>query len=94
MIIHFYLSTCLDTDYSSGPYNVTIPAGYISFTLSILVIDNNVLEGQKEFYLTINQSSSLNGVVISSPQRTVVEIIDNECKQINCCYANMNDDLQ
>ena len=82
------MTTCLDTDYSSGPYNVTIPAGYISSALSILVIDNNVLEGQKEFYLTINQSSSLNGVVISSPHRAVVEIIDNECKQINCCYAN------
>lgn len=44
-------------------------------------------EGHKEFYLTIAQSSSLNGVIIGSLHRAVVELYDNECKQINCYYV-------
>ena len=44
------------------------------------IIDDNVFEGHKKFYLTINQSSSLNGMIIGSLHRAVVEIIDNECK--------------
>ncbi|XP_065905004.1 uncharacterized protein [Dysidea avara] len=65
-------------DYSSGPYNVTIPAGQISVPFDVPINDDNVVEEIEEFLLTIDQSSSLNGVIISSPNVAVVNISDND----------------
>ena len=76
---HYQPFVILDADYSSGPYNVTIPAGYISSTFDITIIDNSVFEGNKEFYLIINQSA-FNAVMIGNQNRATVEILDNECK--------------
>ena len=67
-------------DYSSGSYNVTIPAGQISVLFDVPINDDNVFEENEEFLLTIDQSSSLNGVIIGSPNITVVNISDNDGK--------------
>ena len=59
---------------------MTIPAGQISVAFDVPINDDNVFEENEEFLLTINQSSSLNGVIISSPNVTVVIISDNDGK--------------
>ena len=57
---------------------MTILAGQISVPFDVLINDDNVFEENEEFLLTINQSSSLNGVIIGSPNVTVVTIQDND----------------
>ena len=69
-----------DVDYNSGPYDVIIPAGHVISSFNISIIDDNIFERHEEFYLTIDQSSSLNGVIIGSPNRTVVKILENDGK--------------
>ena len=48
-----------------------------------------MFEENEEFLLTIDQSSSLNGVIIGSPNVTVVNILDNDGKPL--CMNNMMD---
>ena len=69
-----------DVDYSSGQYNVTIPIGSAIATFNISIIDDSLFEGDEEFYLIMDQSSSLSGITIGSPNRVVVKIFDNESK--------------
>jgi len=62
---------------------VTIAAGRISGPFDISINDDNVSEENEEFLLTIDQSSSLNGVIIGSPNVAVVKISDNDGKQVH-----------
>ena len=71
-------------DYGSGFYNIKIPTGSANVTLNISIIDDLVLEGNEEFYLIIDQSSSFSGVIIGNPNKVVVKIIDDDCKCITC----------
>ena len=57
-----------------------IPAGHNSLSFDISITDDSVFEGYEDFYLMMNQSSSLNDVIIGSQNRTLIKIIDNECK--------------
>jgi len=41
-----------------------------------------VFEENEEFLLTLDQSSSLNGVIIGSPNVTVVNISDNDGESV------------
>ena len=56
---------------------MTIPAGQISVPFDVPINDDNVFEENEEFLLTIDQSSSLNSVIIGSTNVTVVTIQDN-----------------
>ena len=57
---------------------MTIPTGQISVLFDVPINDDNVPEKRETFLLTIDQSSSLNGVIIGSPHVTVVNISDND----------------
>ena len=57
---------------------MTIPAGQISVPFDVTINDDIVFEENEEFLLTIDQCSSLNGVIIGSPNVTVVTILDND----------------
>ena len=59
---------------------MTIPAGQISVPFDVLINDDIVFEENEEFLLTIDQSSSLNGVIIGSQNIAVVNISDNDGK--------------
>ena len=61
---------------------MTIPAGQISVPFDVTINDDNVFEENEEFLLTIDQSSSLNGVIIGSPNVTVVNISDNDGESV------------
>ena len=80
-----FVDSCLQftgggVDYSSGLYNVTIPAGQISVPFNVSINDDNVFEENEEFLLTIDQFSSPNSVIIGSPNVTVVIISDSDGK--------------
>ena len=57
---------------------MTIPAGQISVPFDVPINEDNVPEKRETFLLTIDQSSSLNGVIIGSPNVAVVNISDND----------------
>ena len=64
-------------DYTSGPYTVTFLAGQTTATFDVPINDDNVLEGNQNFMLTIN-SSLPNGVTHGTPSEATVIIMDND----------------
>ena len=44
-------------DYTSGPYTVTFPAGSTTATFNISINDDDIMEGDENFMLTINETS-------------------------------------
>jgi len=62
---------------------VTIPAEQISVPFDIPINDDNVFEENEEFFLTIDQSSSLNGVIIGSTNVAAMKISDNDGESVS-----------
>ena len=69
-----------DTDYNTGPYSVTFPAGRTNASLTLTIIDDNVVEVNENFTLSIDQSSLPNNVAIGNHSQTTVTILDDDCK--------------
>ena len=71
-------------DYNFGPYTVTFIAGNTTASLNISIIDDDVLENNENFFLTINRVyhnySQSNKVTADTTYRPIVNIIDDDCK--------------
>ena len=65
-------------DYDSGPFDITFPAGETLAIFNVSIIDDNIMEGNENFTLSINSSSLPNGVAIGDPGHTTVIIIDDD----------------
>ena len=72
-------------------YTVTFSAGVNSSQLTILITDDNILEDDETFNLTVNQSSLPDGVVVGDPSQVTVTIVDDdgECGRL---YSTVNID--
>ena len=70
-------------DYGSGPFTVIIPAGDISVPFDVPIINDNVLEANESFNLTINSSSLPNRVTVTNPYQATVTIVDNDGNTYN-----------
>ena len=73
-------------DYHSGPYTVTFSPGQTSAVFDIPITDDNILEGNYSFMLTMNSSSLPNNVTRGNPDRAMVTIVDNDGKYVG--YGN------
>ena len=71
-------------DYVSGPYTVTFPAGMTEVSFSVGITDDNILESNERFQLSINSSSLPNRVTIGNPSEVTVTIVDNDRKLLIC----------
>ena len=78
----YFLLQGEDVDYSSGPYDVIIPAGHVVSSFNVSIINDNIHEQSEEFHFIIDPSSLLNGIFVGNPSRTVVNIFDNDGKYI------------
>ncbi|XP_065915710.1 extracellular matrix protein 3-like [Dysidea avara] len=68
-----------DIDYSSTTtYIIPFPAGVTRVPFNITIIDDNILESDEIFYLTITTDSLPNGISVGYPNQTTVTIEDNE----------------
>ena len=63
-------------DYNSGPYNVTFPAGVTSVSFIITINNDNILEDDEEFNLTIFP----NNIITDSISRATVIIVNDDGK--------------
>ena len=65
-------------NYDAGPYNVMIPAGQTSGSLTLQLYDNNILETDKTFTLSID-TSSLPSTIIRGPNCTLrATVLDDD----------------
>lgn len=76
-------------DYEPGPFTVTFPAETTTALINVTIIDNNIKENDKSFYLTFNSSSITtnpsplsNDVNVGNVSEVLVTIIDDERKFI------------
>jgi len=67
-------------DYNYGPYTVTFPAGVTSVPFDVAINDDNIMEGNEDFDLTIIRNTLPDGVTRSSPGIATVTIVDNDRK--------------
>ena len=70
-------------DYDSGPYAITFTAGVTSIPFDVPINDDNILEQNEEFTLTILQDILPDGVTRGSADQTIVTIVDDDGKQFN-----------
>ena len=71
-------------DYDSGPYTVTFPAGQTTATFNVPITDDNILEGDENFMLTINGTLLPNGITRGMPGEATVTIVDDDRKNKSC----------
>lgn len=74
-----------NVDYVSGPYNVTFTAGQNTTKVSVLLIDDKILEDNETFYLEIKPGSLPDGVISGSHNITKLVITDDESKLLQTC---------
>ena len=73
-----YTVTGAGIDYDSGPYSIMIPTGQITASLSVGINDDNILEVNEEFKLSIRESSLTGRVILGNPDETTMIIADND----------------
>lgn len=62
-------------------FTTTIPSGSRQGSISVPIIDDNVLENEEQFMLTLQSPQQCN-VVLTSQQSTNVTIVDNDGKMV------------
>ena len=67
-------------DYTSGPYTVTFLAGQTTATFDVPINDDNILEGNEDFILTIDATSLPIIVIYGNPGQTTVTIVNDDSK--------------
>ena len=56
-------------------------------SLDVTIMDDNILESNETFQLSINSSSLPNRVTVDNPSVVTVTIVDNDCKIIKICLT-------
>ena len=67
-------------DYTFGPYYVTFAANATVVFMQNLLYDDDIVEKDEYFTLTINLSSLPVGVYAGNPSHTRIIIRDDDCK--------------
>ena len=65
-------------DYDSGPYTVTIPAGDTNASVSVPINNDNILEDDEDFTLTIMSGTLPNGVTRDGAGQAIITLVDDE----------------
>jgi len=77
-------SECLESDgtedYLYGMYSIIFPSNMIMQFVNITICDDNVLEEDETFSLTIVSNSNPDNVTNGSPDNVTVIIVDNDRK--------------
>ena len=82
----YNLCYIIEQDYDDGPHRITFPAGTTIVYLNIPIIDDNIVEDDENFTLTINSSSLPTNIVIGNVNEITVTIANDDCKLCNAKY--------
>ena len=77
LMISVYL-TGGGVDYDSGPFDITFPAGETLAVFNVSINDDDIVEGNENFTLSINTSSLPD--TVANPVQITVTIVDDDCK--------------
>ena len=97
---NIYVHSIGSVDYHSGPYDVTFPAGQTNASFDVIINNDNILERNENFSLTIIVMKSLpRNVTTNAIAQATVTIIDNDSEYWNNLYvfelqAIMNHNVQ
>ena len=69
-------------DYTSGPYAVTFAAGVTMVAFDVPITDDTILEGDRNFMLTIDETSLPTGITRGTPGQAKVIIMDEDGKHL------------
>ena len=72
-------------DYNSGSYTVQFDAGVTSALMTVSIHDDNILEADEHFNLSINAESLPIRVTVGEPGQTTVTILANDRKYSLIC---------
>lgn len=76
-----YCAGLIDYGFKPSTYlPVIFPAGVTSVSFDIPIIDDRVLENRETFNISIYPISLPYGVILISPEKAVVTIVDNDSK--------------
>ena len=78
--------TSEDYDYYPEPYSVTIPAGRTKVSFHVEIFDDNIVENNETFQLYISGTNQ-DTAHISSPNSTMITIVDDNCKHYVHAYV-------
>ena len=67
-------------DFSTTPLNVTIPAGAANTTVRVMVTDDNIVEGDEMFFMSLTVPSSLAPAVVAGSLTKATGIIIDSSK--------------
>ena len=80
IIITVITTLSLGVDYVSGPYTVKFSAGMTEVLFNVTIMDDNILESNETFQLSITSSSLPNRVTVNNLSVVNVTIVDNDRK--------------
>ena len=77
-------------DYERGPYPVVFPVNSLQMSYTILVTDDDILEIDEAFNISINSTSLPLDVFIGNISQAVVVIVDEDRKYMSffVCWNN------
>ena len=67
-----------DDDYVLTSTDVVIPAGQTNMKFSVTIINDNTVETNENFMLEITTNSLSNKISVTTPERTTIDIVDND----------------
>ena len=77
----YICTTGYGVDYTSGPFYITFPPGDMLFVFNVPITDDDIVEFNESFVLSVDPSSLPAGVTISKHDQIFATIIDDDCKQ-------------
>ena len=69
-------------DYISGPYTVKIPTNVKMVSFSIMITDDKKKENNETFHLVIDPYSLPNGVIVGTPDKPTITIVDTTKRKL------------
>ena len=79
-------------DYDSGQYNITFAAGVVNISFGIQITDDQVLEQDEFFVLSLHSLFNNNNITVGNVSQAVVIILNTDSKYLHLITNYINSD--
>ena len=80
MYINVHITFTEGLDFNFGPRNISFSAGMTRVTFNVTIIEDNILEHDERFSLSVDPLTLPNRVTIGTSSHTTITIIDDDSK--------------